>query len=268
MLNYDRRHWHRHLFTIKGSVLPYIFPRVIFFGLISAGETWLVLFEHWKPFPLAPFTVLGIALGLLLTLRTNASYDRFWEGRKAWGMIVNRSRNIARQWGALFKDPSEREFLAESIIGFCEAGKRQLRGLAPKKGATRYLNDLSQHFLECRREGKLDSLDLQRLETDLTCLVDQLGCSERIQRTPIPIAYVLHTRRFLVAYCLCLPLALAEDFGWGTPFVLAFVAYSFLGIERIGVEIEDPFETSPNDIDLDAITKTISTDVRDLLDLN
>lgn len=269
MRDYSRRHWHRHLFTLHGSVLPYILPRILLITAVAAVETWLILYEHCPPFPLAPFTVLGTALGLLLTLRTNASYDRFWEGRKAWGLMVNRSRNIARRWAALTEEKSERQILADAVIGFVEAAKRQLREAVSsgKIAPTQILSELSKHFSKCRREGKLDSLDLMRLEEDLTCLIDQLGVCERIHRTPIPLAYILHTRRFLLIYCFTLPFALAELLHWGTPFMLAFVAYAFMGIERIAVEIEDPFEVSPNDIDLDALTVTITKDVRLLLDL-
>lgn len=89
-----------HLVSFEGSVLPFISSRILFLTAVAAFETWLILHERCAPLPLEPFTFVGVALGLLLAHRTNASYDRFWEGRKAWGMIVNRSRNLSRQLAA------------------------------------------------------------------------------------------------------------------------------------------------------------------------
>lgn len=44
-----------------------------------------------------PFTLIAVALGIFLGFRNNASYDRYWEGRKLWGRMVNPSRTLARQ---------------------------------------------------------------------------------------------------------------------------------------------------------------------------
>lgn len=229
---------------------------------VACAETWLILWEHIAPLPLTPFTVVGVALGLLLTLRTNASYDRFWEGRKAWGMIVNRSRNLSRQLAALFSSTEIRKSFATLITAFSENSKRQLWGETTSGNP---LLQLSQEFESARKAGILDSMDLIRLEADLAVLIDQIGICERIQRTPIPIGYVLHMHRFLVVFCLTLPLALAQDLQWVTPLAVGFMGYAFLGIEQIGVEIEDPFERTPNDLDLEGITRRIREDVEGIL---
>jgi len=44
-----------------------------------------------------PFSLVGVALGIFLGFRNNTSYDRFWEGRKLWGRMVNVSRSLTRQ---------------------------------------------------------------------------------------------------------------------------------------------------------------------------
>jgi putative membrane protein len=41
------------------------------------------------------FSLLGVVLSILLSFRTNTAYDRWWEGRKLWGDLVNNCRNLA-----------------------------------------------------------------------------------------------------------------------------------------------------------------------------
>jgi ion channel-forming bestrophin family protein len=284
MREYDRRNWIKQLFTLRGSVLFMIAPNVVVLSLAAWGLAWLEHQAHLPALPIAPFTVLGTALGLLLTFRTNASYDRFWEGRKAWGCMVNRCRNLARQWAVLFPDAHLRRRAAALIACFAHASKRQLWKQAEMPEIKRLLGERDALYLELspcpalrsclllgeiisleRAKGAMDSMDQKRLEEDLTSLVEQLGICERIQRTPLPIGYVLHLRRFIVIYCLTLTLALVDPLGWYAPWVVGFIAYAFLGIERIGIEIEDPFEHTPNDLDLEGISKTIERDVFALL---
>jgi putative membrane protein len=277
---YDRRNWLRQLFQIEGSVLLQILPKVAVFAAVSWVLTWLENRSHIPRLPMAPFTVLGTALGLLLTLRTNASYDRFWEGRKNWGMIVNRSRNLARQIAGSRAEAGERSRVAKYLCAFVHASKRKLwretdfpevERLLGKSEADLFarapgapqqcLLALGRCLSNLRADGRIDSQDQRRLEEDVTSLIDQLGACERIQNTPLPLGYVLHLRTFLTVYCLSLTLALVDPLGWYSPLVIAFVSFAFLGIERAGIEIEDPFEKGPNDIDLEKITQTIERDV-------
>src|SRR5215470_14794508 len=96
MIEYDPHVWRSHFFDIRGSMVREIFARVSICLLVSIV---LVAFNNWV-FPIGiPSTahgLVGLALGLLLVFRTNASYDRFWEGRRMWGGIVNETRNLAR----------------------------------------------------------------------------------------------------------------------------------------------------------------------------
>ena len=232
--------------------------------LLSAACTWLVLMEHIHALPLEPFTVAGIALSLMLSLRTSASYDRFWEGRKAWGSIVNRSRNLVRQAVTSVKKPEARK-MAGLVARFADTTRLQLWGEGQEVSGVPEpqwcLLELEQLITRWRSERMLDSIDRLSLETDLAVLVDQLGICERIQRTPFPEVYVLHLRQFLMIYCVALPLALVTSLGYLTPLVVGFLAYVFLGIERIGTELEDPFEKKPHDLKLEQISRTIEHDV-------
>jgi putative membrane protein len=103
------------------------------------------------------------------------------------------------------------------------------------------------------------------LDQNVQLLVDCIGACERIRNTPLPFAYVVHLRRALLLYCLTLPFALLEAFGYGTIAVSTAISYILFGIEEIGVEIEDPFGVDDNDLPLDAICRTIDRNLRALL---
>lgn len=281
---YDRRAWVKQLFSLHGSVLPQIGPKVLVISLLAWAVAWLENQTHLPKLPITPFTVLGTALGLLLTLRTNASYDRFWEGRKAWGGIVNRTRNFARQAVVVFSDAEKKDLISRLLCSFVYSakdhlqrdntspalvhflGEERLAALEIAPGVPqRCLLELGRILSTAKYQKQMDSIDQLRMEEDLTYLIDQFGVCQRIQKTPIPVGYVLHLRRFVVLYCLSLTLALVDPLGWYSPLVVGFVSYAFLGIERVGIEIEDPFEKGPNDIDLESICKTIERDVRSIL---
>ena len=82
------------------------------------------------------------------------------------------------------------------------------------------------------------------LENNVHLLVGYLGGCERIRKTPLPFAYVVHLRRALVLYCLTLPFAIVEALGWWSVAAVLMVSYTFFGFEEIGVEIEGPFGTT------------------------
>ena len=106
------------------------------------------------------------------------------------------------------------------------------------------------------REG-LEQLAYSQAEAQRSLLMDHLGGCERIKKTPLPFAYMVHIRRALILYCFTLPFALVESYGWGSIVGTLLVAYIFFGIEEIGVEIENPFDGDENDIPLERICATI-----------
>src|SRR2546426_413879 len=101
MINYDPKSWVRVTFSLRGTVLPRVIGRVALVAGLSAAVWLLADVEPraaalFKPFKPLGHTLIGVALGLLIVFRNNCSYDRYWEGRKLWGAIVNTSRNLAR----------------------------------------------------------------------------------------------------------------------------------------------------------------------------
>lgn len=281
MLAYDPYRWRSHLFRIHGSVLPAIMPRILVTTFVAFVETAVIKLGYFHSIPALPYTIVGAVLSLLLTFRTQTGYERFWEGRRAWGAIVNRSRNLARQFVVLLPSPEERQEALMLITTFAHGARIQLRGdgrrddvvrlLGEERSeaferspgvALRCLYELDRLLAKLRERKLIDSVDQARFDRDLTELTDQLGACERIKKTPIPLAYVLHIRRGLALYCGTVAIALVETLGWSTPVAVFLITYAFFGVEQIGVEIEDPFEDAPNDIDLCAITATIENDLK------
>ncbi|MEM5637537.1 bestrophin family ion channel [Bacillus toyonensis] len=58
------------------------------------------------------------------------------------------------------------------------------------------------------------------------------------------------------------------DLGWFTMLATTFISFAFIGIEAIGVEIEDPFGQDPNDLPLEGICIGVETHVLDLCNQN
>jgi putative membrane protein len=286
MIDYDAHDWRTHLFDIKGSLIREIIGRV------STCVAWaaIVVFIHTYVHPLdVPGTVhgyIGIALSLLLVFRTNASYDRFWEGRRQWGSIINESRNLARAAVVHLKDsPALRDEVVRWTAAFAYATMYNLRGerglgpvedRLPKSDAEAVLAAphvplavavrLSERLASARDEGLISDYILVMLDQNVQLLVDYLGACERIHKTPLPFPYVVHLRRALILYCFTLPFALLTTFGWRTVAATLLVAYTLFGVEEIGVEIEDPFGNDDNDLPLDQFCATIDQNLSALLD--
>jgi ion channel-forming bestrophin family protein len=277
MIEYDAHKWSDHLFDIKGSMVREITGRVL---LVVAWAIIVVVFHYYVRPVSIPSTIhalVGVALGLLLVIRTNASYERFWEGRKMWGGMVNESRNLARGARAfLGSSPATARPIILWTIAFAYASMHSLRGskglgpvaesLPPDEVRDTLAQDhvpsaiglrLSSLLDEARRQGHISDYVMMALDNNVQLLIDYLGACERIHKTPLPFAYVVHLRRALILYCMTLPFALIESYGWSTILDTMIIAYVFFGIEEIGVEIEDPFGEDDNDLPLEQICGTI-----------
>jgi putative membrane protein len=287
MISYNPHDWRSHLLDIRGSMLPEIMGRVA----LCVGWSVVVtacheLLPKWIPgfslsVPSTVHTLVGMALGLLLVFRTNSSYDKFWEGRKQWGGMVNECRNLARQASVMLSGvPELRRELILWTAAFPYAAMSVLRGarsLAPSSkdlppaevgaclAAQHMPLAVAQRILQtsvaARDRGAISDHLLQMFDQNVNLLIDYIGACERIHRTPIPFAYMVHLRRALILYCFTLPFVLVDPLHWWTvagTFLLAFV---FFGIEEIGVEIEDPFGFDENDLPLERFCQTIEANL-------
>ncbi|NJK72804.1 MAG: hypothetical protein HC926_06100 [Synechococcaceae cyanobacterium SM2_3_60] len=283
--------WLRVTLRWRGTVVPLIRGQVLF----CSGFALLVTqFYHWD-LPVAHNVlgsiIPGVVLGLLLVFRTNTAYERFWEGRKLWGTLVNTVRNLARQVCISVKVGSPQELAAQMnclrlLVAFAIAMKQHLRQV-PLADAVAHLVDpavntelqavhnppldiafrigdyLEQQFIQ----GRLELFQLTGMQMLLNMMVDSLGGCERILKTPIPLAYAIHLRQLILLYCLLLPADLVDDLGWWTSPVIGIVSFALFGIEGIGVEIENPFGLDPNDLPLDTICQTMERNIDDLITL-
>lgn len=210
---------------------------------------------------ITPFEALGAALGLLLVLRTNAGYERWWEGRKLWGGIVNQTRTLGVT--ALTVGPDDPEWRGQVVrwtAAFAHVCRRSLRGEREiPEVAALVGNDEADHIATARhmptavcvriaallqdaraRHG-VNPVALLPAEESRDRLVDHLGGCERILKAPVPVLYSIHIRRFILLFLLTLPFGVLGKIGWLTPLVELLVAYPILGIDQIGMELQNPF---------------------------
>ncbi|QSQ13148.1 bestrophin family protein [Myxococcus landrumensis] len=285
MVEYDPHRWWSYFHYLKGSMVREIVARVMVCVLWSVGVTAYHYYVRPVAIPATVHTLAGLSLSLLLVFRTNSSYDRFWEGRKLWGGIVNETRNLARASGVfLGASPALYAALVRWTAAFPFASASSLRGRAslgplakdlPPDEVAEVMHSQHVPFAvarrmsalldQGRREGRYPEYVQMQLDQNVQLLIDYLGGCERIRKTPIPFAYVMHLRRALLVYCYTLPFALVDAFGGLTVLATFLVAYVFFGIEEIGVEIEDPFGHDDNDLPLDQICNTIHGNLSALL---
>jgi putative membrane protein len=260
-------------------VLPRVAGRVAFLAVLTLA-VWVIdhffLKDKLPRGRMAGHTLIGVALGLLIVFRNNSSYDRYWEGRKQWGSIVNAARNLLRG-AAVFAGPARE--LANLVAAYALALKQHLRGnrdlsevqaLVPPEvftqasAAANPPSFLAYHQSEWVRarlaEGKVDTVMARALESYVATFLDSQGACERILRTPIPFAYAVHIKQLLMIYLITLPLAIVPEMGWSAIVAVAAIAFGLLGIEEAGVEIEDPFGDDPNDLPIEDICKVIARD--------
>jgi len=277
MIRYDPHKWLDHFFDIRGTMLREIIGRVALCVAWAAGVVAFHKHVHDVGIPSFLHTLMGVPLGLLLVFRTSSSYERFWEGRKLWGGIVNETRNLVRSASVhLREDPELLARLTHWTAAFAWASMHGLRGtsglgpVVPARAGQAVKEALeAQHtplavavnmtvcLREARDRGLITDIVLSSLDQNIQQLVDFLGGCERIRKTPMPFAYAVHLRRALVLFCFTLPFAMVEAFGWTTVLDVLLLSYTLFGIEEIGVEIEGPFGHDDNDLPLEEICETI-----------
>jgi putative membrane protein len=287
----EKTNWFTVLLNWEASVIPAIFPRVLVCALFSLIISILYYLKFPIALPLESGIVPSIVLGLLLVFRTNTAYDRFWEGRKAWGSMINTVRNISRTiWVSVIenspRDRGEKIVTLRLLVAFAVATKLHLRSepiseelekLMPVKWYEK-LKTMNNRpleiafwiadYLQRQYERKcIDSYQLTTIIKLLDVLVDNLGACERILRTPIPLAYAIHLKQLVLIYCLTLPFQLVDKFEWWTPFFVSLTSFTVFGIEEIGIEIENPFGHDANDLPLDQICLTMQKNIEDLITL-
>ncbi|MGE8169520.1 bestrophin family protein [Pseudomonas putida] len=268
----------RVLFTLKGSIVKRIALRCLMITLLAA---LIVLVERHFPaffYPVSatPFTLLGLSLSIFMSFRNNACYDRWWEGRKAWGQLIIEVRSFARESVAI-ADPQQRQTILRALCGFAHALNARLRGedeltvarpwlaepsaVGPHNVCDGILRDVGAQCSRLAEQQLISEWRYTLLEQRLVGLSQVQATCERIKGTPLPFPYTLLLHRTIYIFCLLLPFALAEPLGWLAPLFTTIVGYTFFGLDAIGNELEDPFGRDENDLPTDAMVRTVERDV-------
>ncbi len=229
--------------------------------------------------------ILGFALSLLLVFRTNTAYDRWWEGRKLWGALVNNSRNLALKLNVLLPktDEDNRIFFSKSLALYAVVLKEHLQS-----EYTRYALDDIEHpelkkinnekhipnqvanaimskALTLHKEGIISAEQLLFINPELTSFTDICGACERIKNTPIPYSYSAFIKKFIFIYIMTLPIGYVFSLGYWIVPIVAIVFYVLASLELIAEEIEDPFGRDSNDLPMDKISANIEKHVAEIL---
>lgn len=279
-----------------GKLLAYVGrPLAILFALDVAVAAAYV-FGKWRvSLPDIPLSVFGGVIGVIAGFRNASAYARWWEARTIWGGIVNHSRSFARQVLTMIDPvdgghlrarevaPTVRELVLMQIA-YVHALRHQLRGtspwldlagLVPEENLERWkahLNvalamqqSIAEKLAQCRQWGWLDDIRWASIDRTLSALMDCQGASERIKNTPMPRLYDLFIRLFIDIYCVLLPFGMVESLRLLTPIGSTLVGFMFLALDRIGRDLENPFENLPNDISLSAISRNIEINLEQML---
>jgi ion channel-forming bestrophin family protein len=287
MIIRKKEHWFRMLFIWHGSVLPKLLPRLSLLFMLSVAVVYFhgTISDFKVPLNPAPLTLFGFVLALFLGFRNNASYERFWEGRKLWGALLNIARALMRQALTLGKkaDPAAIEDFLNLLSASLYALKHQLRGSDPHEDLRKRLTPdqlktvadarykpvilmklMAEWVQQARDENRIDSIQQARFDENFNRLADVIGGCERILSTPIPYSYRVLLHRTVYIYCLLLPFGLVDSLEWFTPLIVVFVAYTFVAFEAIADEIEEPFGTEANDLALNSMCEMIESTIHEL----
>jgi putative membrane protein len=289
MIKYNPKTWFRHIFMFhRSDTMSQLFSEMMIMALYTGIITFVLLeyVDDVKSFKntLSVHALIGFIMGLLLVFRTNTAYDRWWEGRRLWGMLVNQARNLALKCKSFIgnKDETALTKLERLIIAYPYAAKEHLR-----KGVDVHKLNLDEdciHFLKNKKHKpnaialliyqelnklfenkKISGEHLLNLDQELKEFTNIIGACERIRNTPIPFSYTLFIKKFIFIYVFTLPFGLIPDFHyWSIPVVM-FVFYVMVSLEILAEEIEDPFGTDDNDLPTDELAGKIDDSVHEIM---
>jgi len=287
MISYNTKDWFTFIFRFHKAdtfrtLLPIMFAIGVYSGIIGYLEV-----EYWK---LADTSyvknitimhgMLGFVISLLLVFRTNTAYDRWWEGRKMWGALVNNSRNLALKLAVILSEEKDREYFRKMIPSYAatlnkhlkdeETGQQLFDGVdleidhhkhKPNQVAKMLFHKINNLY----DSKKITGDQLIILNEEIKSFTDICGACERIKNTPIPYSYSAFLKKFIFFYVMTLPFGYSFSLGYYVVPVVVFIFYVLASLELIAEEIEDPFGNDENDLPTQKITENIKKHVEELL---
>ena len=233
--------------------------------------------------PSLPLTLFGTVLALFIGFRDNSAYQRWWEGRGLWGLMINASRNLSRATRNFMPQADARD-LKRSIVlrqvAYVNALRCQLRrqpvdaevlrflsegeaekALARTNVANGLLDGTGRRIDDAMRLGWIDTIQQTQLEAVLVDIANAQGGMERIKNTPLPNQYRFFPTIFTHIFCILLPIGLVETLGYATPLGSTLAGLMFLAVLQIGDDLVDPFANTVHDVPLTAMCRTIEIDL-------
>lgn len=291
MIDYNPKDWFTFIFRFhKADTFRKLFVMLIAISvysfLIAYIETHFINTvhnDHLKELPIMHAT-LGFVISMLLVFRTNTAYDRWWEGRRQWGALVNSSRSFILKINAFLLTPQDKNYFKTMTPNFAFALKNHLRSekveadfvntdtlnfnqIEHKNNLPLHiLNDLYQKANQLQQEGKIDAIQLKSLHNDLGAFTDVMGACERIKNTPIPFSYSVFLKKFIFFFTMTLPMGYVFKLGYFCIPVVVFIFYVLASLELIAEEIEDPFGFEANDLPTERICNTIKANIYEIID--
>lgn len=284
MISYNPKAWFTFIFRLHHSdTFRELFPLMIGIAIYSGFVSWVekdlldLSDDHRLKNISVMHTTLSFVISMLLVFRTNSAYDRWWEGRKLWGALVNNSRNLSMKLQALIREdkPAERRFFATMIPNYAFVLRDHLRNTLHHNElhendmfSTKELNEqqhnpnymakkIYERVTKLEREGVISPTELLYLNNELASFTDICGACERIKNTPIPLSYSTFIKKFIFFYIMSLPISLVFSLGYYCIPVVVFIFYVLTSLEIIAEEIEEPFGHDDNDLPMDTMSKNI-----------
>ena len=287
MVQYNPKDWITFIFRFhKSDTFRQLMPMMFVIGLYTYGVCYLEI-EHWKLSEKSHVKnisimhgMLGFVISLLLAYRTNTAYDRWWEGRKLWGSLVNSSRNLALKLSVMLTDEKDKKFLRQVIPAYASILSKHLSNKEVSKmlyenidleidhqkhKPNQVAKSIFEKINELYKSGKITGDQLITINNELQTFTDVCGACERIKNTPIPYSYSAFIKKFIFFYIMTLPFGYAFSLGYYSVPVVIFTFYVLASLELIAEEIEDPFGDDANDLPTEKISENIKKHVEEIL---
>ncbi|MFN7361277.1 MAG: bestrophin family protein, partial [Pirellulaceae bacterium] len=277
---------------VVSRTLGYVFALALMMGIYSL----LPMVKEQSPYrtfgdvPSSFHASLSLVLGWLLVFRTNSAYARWWEARTLWGSLVNTSRNLALKLTCIPKlTPADASYLEQRIAEFPVRLKLHLRRetnetddfltQAPhfdsvssvdhptipwSHSPASIVQQLYRWLAYAHDHRQLDGDQMRIIDLELARYMEICGACERIARTPIVRSYRTFARQCIWLFLLTLPWGIANEFQWWTIPLTILVSYFMLGLEIVAEQVEEPFGTDEDDLDLDGLCETIRNSVQEI----
>lgn len=288
MIKYNPKNWFVHILSFhKSDTIRILWKELILMALLTTVISYLeieyLVESSWHRELMAVYSLVGFVLSLLLVFRTNTGYDRWWEGRKKWGELVNNTRNLAIKIASSSAfHQHDKDFFARMIPNYAYAMKEHLREgvnmdelsltenekqvLENKEHKVNYIAKLIYDKLhEVKSRNDLSEMEYLTLDTNLKTFADINGACERIKNTPIPYSYSLFLKKFVFIYVTTMPLAFVASFKYWSVLITTLVFYVLVSMEILAEEIEDPFGLDDNDLPTDELCDKIKANVVEVL---